>query len=110
MIRQRFNRPNSTHSTNSYQILLNRMVVNGLDERIDDKKGPLYRQRSHQSSVGIQHGSAHLQHQQQLNPGLKQLNGKIHIESHSLSSPLSHNTQANNNETLRDANARKGTT
>ncbi|CAF4001100.1 unnamed protein product, partial [Rotaria magnacalcarata] len=48
---------------------------------------------------------------QQLNPGLKQVNGKIHIESlSSSSSSVSHNTQANNNGTLLDTNVHIGST
>ncbi len=102
IIRQRSNRPNSTYSANSYQILLNTMTINGAAERNDENDSLLSRQRSHQSSIGIQHGQT-----QQLNPGLKQVNGKIHIESLS-SSSSSYNTQANNNGTLLDTNVHIG--
>ncbi len=77
------------------------MTINGAAERNDENGALLSRQRSHQSSMGSQHGHTQLQlqQQQQLNPGLKQVNGKIHIESlsSSSSSSSSHNTQANNN-------------
>lgn len=111
MIQQRSNRPNSTYSTNSYQILLNAIKKNPADERLDDKTSLLSRQRAHQSSIGIQHGHPMQlqQQQQQLNPGLKQVNGKIHFESLS-PPPLSHNTQANNNGTLLDTNVHIGIT
>ena len=114
MIQQRSSRPNSTYSTNSYQILLNAIKKNPADERLDDKTSLLSRQRAHQSSIGIQHGhEMQLQQQQQqhqLNPGSKQVNGKTHFESLSSSSPLSHNTQANNNGTLLDTNVHIGIT
>jgi hypothetical protein len=111
IIRQRSNRPNSTYSTNNHQILLNTMTINGSAERNDENCSLLSRQRSHQSSIGIQHGHTQLQQQQQqLNPGLKQVNGKIHIESLSSSSLSSHNTQANNNGTPLDTNAHIGIT
>lgn len=110
MIQQRVDRPNSTYSTNSYQILIGRMSIDTSDERNDDRMSISSRRRIHQSSTNIQHSSVELQHQQQFNPGLKQVNGKIHIESLSSSSPLSHNAQANNNETLRDTNVHKGKT
>ena len=106
ILRQRSNRPNSTYSTNSYQILLNAMTINESAERNVENYSLLSRQHCHQSSVGIQ--------QQQLNPGLKQVNGKMHIESlsssssTSSSSSLSHNTRANNNGTLLDTNVRIG--
>jgi hypothetical protein len=86
------------------------MTINGIGERNDENYSLLSRQRPHQSSIGIQHG--HIQ-QQQLNPGLKQVNGKIHIESlSSLSSTSSssHNTQANNNGTPLDTNVHIGMT
>jgi hypothetical protein len=108
IIRQRSNRPNSTYSANSYQILLNPLPVNGTAERNDENYSLLSRQRSHQSSIGIQHGHTQLQQQQQLNPGLKQVNGKIHIESLSTSSSSSHNTQANNYGTPLDTNVHIG--
>ena len=105
IIRQRLNRPNSTYSTNSYQILLNKMTINGTVERNDENYSSLSRQRSHQSSNDIQ------QQQQQFNPGLKQVNGKMHTESlSSSSSSSSHNTQANNNGTLLDTNVHIGIT
>ena len=112
IIRQRLSKPNSTYSTNSYQILLNTMTINGTVERSDENYSLLSRQRPHQSSIGIQHGHAQLQQQQQLNPGLKQVNGKIHIESLSTSSSTSssHNTQANNNGTPLDTNVHLGIT
>jgi hypothetical protein len=84
------------------------MTINGTAERNDENCSLLSRQRSHQSSIGIQHGHTQLQQQQQLNPGLKQVNGKIHIES--LSSSSSHNTQANNNGTPLDTNVHIGIT
>lgn len=108
IIRQRSNRPNSTYSTNSYQILLNAMTINESAERNAGNCSLLSRQHSHQSSIGIKH------QQQQLNPGLKQVNGKMHIESlsssssTSSSSSLSHNTRANNNGTLLDTNVHIG--
>ncbi|CAF0898004.1 unnamed protein product [Adineta steineri] len=74
IVRQRSNRPNSVYSTNSYQILLNTMPVNGTGERNDENCSLLSRQRPHQSSIGVQHGHTQVQHQQQLNPGLKQVN------------------------------------
>ncbi|CAF0935422.1 unnamed protein product [Rotaria sp. Silwood1] len=74
IIRQRPNKPNSTYSTNSYQILLNTTTVNSIDERSDENSSLLSHQRSHQSSIGIQHGYSQQQQQQQLNPGLKQVN------------------------------------
>lgn len=86
------------------------MRVNSTAER-NDENSLLSRQRSHQSSIGIQHG--HVQQQQQLNPGLKQVNGKIHIESlasSSSTSSMSHNTQANNNGTLLDTSVHIGIT
>jgi hypothetical protein len=85
------------------------MTINGPAERNDENYSLLSHQRSHQSSIGIQHGQTQLQ-QQQLNPGLKQVNGKIHIESLSSSSSSSHNTQANNNGTPLDTNAHIGIT
>jgi hypothetical protein len=86
---------------------LNTISVNNTDERNDENCSLLSRQRPHQSSIGIQHG-----HTQQLNPGLKQVNGKIHIESlmSSSSSTTSHNTQANNNGTPLDTNVHIGIT
>lgn len=114
IIRQRPNRPNSIYSTNSYQILLNTMNINSIVERNDENHSLLSRQHPHQSSIGIQHG--HIQQQQQLNPGLKQVNGKIHIESLSSlssttsSSSSSHNTQANNNGIPLDTNVHIGMT
>jgi len=83
------------------------MTINGAAERNDENCSLLSRQRSHQSSIGIQHGHTQVEHQQQLNPGLKQVNGKIHIESLS-SSSSSHNTQANNNGTPLDTNVHIG--
>ena len=118
IVRQRSNRPNSTYSTNSYQILLNALTANGAVERNEENQSLSSRQRSHQSSIGMQQQYQ----QQQFNPGLKQVNGKIHIESLSSlssSSPSSsasssfsssHNTQANNNGTLLDTNVRIGMT
>jgi hypothetical protein len=86
------------------------MTINGIAERNDENYSLLSRQRPHQSSIGIQHGHAQLQ-QQQLNPGLKQVNGKIHIESLSTSSSTSsHNTQANNNGTPLDTKVHIGIT
>ncbi|CAF1444108.1 unnamed protein product, partial [Adineta ricciae] len=104
IIRQRPSRPNSVYSTNSYQILLNTSTINGSVERNDENysSSSLSRQHPHQSSIGIQHSHTQVQHQQALNPGPKQVNGKIHIESLSSlssSSSSSHNTQANNNGT-----------
>jgi hypothetical protein len=85
------------------------MTINGTAERNDENDSLLSRQRSHQSSIGIQHGQTQLQQPQQLNPGLKQVNGKIHIESlSSSSSSSSYNTQANNNGTLLDTNVHIG--
>jgi hypothetical protein len=81
------------------------MTINGAAERNDENCSLLSRQRSHQSSIGIQHGHTQVEHQHQLNPGLKQVNGKIHIESLSSSS---HNTQANNNGTPLDTNVHIG--
>jgi hypothetical protein len=90
------------------------MTINGAGERNDENDSLLSRQRPHQSSIGIQHGHTQLQQQQQLNPGLKQVNGKIHIESLSTSSTSSstssHNTQANNNGTPLDTNVHIGIT
>lgn len=105
VIRQRSNKPNSTYSRNSYQILFDTIPINKIVEKNDENASLLSHQRPHQSSIGIQHGYSQ-QQQQQLNPGLKQVNGKIHIES--LSSPLSHNTQANNNGTLLDTTVHIG--
>ncbi|CAF2346479.1 unnamed protein product [Rotaria sp. Silwood2] len=73
IIRQRPNKPNATYSTNSYQILLNTMTISSTAERNDESSSLLSHQRSHQSSIGIQHGHSQ-QQQQQLNPGLKQVN------------------------------------
>ena len=112
IVRQRSNRPNSTYSTNSYQILLNALTVNSAVERNEENHSLSSRQRSHPSSMGMQ---------QQFNPGLKQVNGKTHIESlASLSSSStssasssfssSHNTQANNNGTPLDTNVHIGMT
>lgn len=102
MIRQRPNRPNSTYSTNSYQILLNSLPANRSDERASETMS-LY---SHQSSIGIQHDQigSFQQQQQPLNPGLKQVNGRIHIQS----PPMSHKTQANKNGTLLDTHVHIG--
>jgi hypothetical protein len=92
------------------------MTINGTVERNEENYSLLSRQRSHQSSIGNQHGyTQQQQQQQQLNPGLKQVNGKIHIESlSSLSSSSlsssSHNTQANNNGTPLDTNVHIGMT
>lgn len=115
IVRQRSNRPNSTYSTNSYQILLNAVTVNGAVERNEENYSLLSRQRSHQSSIDMQH--TYIPQQQQFNPGLKQVNGKIHIESlsslsttSSSSSSSSHNTQANNNGTPLDTNVHIGMT
>ncbi|CAF4879543.1 unnamed protein product, partial [Rotaria socialis] len=124
IIRQRSNKPNSTYSKNSYQILLNTIAINNSAGRNDENASLLSRQRSHQSSIGIQHDHSHHHHHQQqqqqqqqkyeqpqqLNPGLKQVNGKIHIESLSSSSSVSHNTQANNNGILLDTNVHIGST
>jgi hypothetical protein len=86
------------------------MTINGTVERNEENYSLLSRQRPHQSSIGIQHG--HTQQQQQLNPGLKQVNGKIHIESLSSlsSSSSSYNTQANNNGIPLDTNVHIGMT
>ena len=81
------------------------MTINSTAERNDENCSLLSRQRPHQSSIGIQHGHTQAHHQQQLNPGLKQVNGKIHIESLSSSS---HNTHANNNGTPLDTNVHIG--
>jgi hypothetical protein len=88
------------------------MTINGTAERNDENCSLLSRQRSHQSSIGIQHGHTQQQQQQQFNPGLKQVNGKIHIESlsSSTSSSPSHNTQANNNGTPLDTKVHIGIT
>lgn len=119
IVRQRSNRPNSTYSTNSYQILLNALTVNGAGERNEENYALLSRQRSHQSSIEMQHSYIpQQQQQQQFNPGLKQVNGKTHIESlsslstssSSSSSSSSHNTQANNNGTPLDTNVHIGMT
>ncbi|CAF5201258.1 unnamed protein product, partial [Rotaria magnacalcarata] len=107
VIRQRSNKPNSTYSKNTYQILLNTIAINNSVGKNDENASLLSRQRSHQSSIGIQHDNSHHHHHhhhhqqqqqqkyeqpQQLNPGLKQVNGKIHIESlSSSSSSVSHN-------------------
>lgn len=101
MIRQRPNRPNSTYSTNSYQILYN----SSTNHRSDERRSETISLYSHQSSIGIQHDQiGPFPAQQQLNPGLKQVNGRIHIQS----APMSHKTHANKNGTLLDTHVHLG--